>query len=276
MSLTISESFIKEYLPDFKAAYQQMTSMVRDKVRVQTGITGSTARFQKIGKGSAGNKTRHGNVPIMNVEHSYEDATLTDWFAADYADRLDLLKTNIDERRALAMAGAGACGRKIDNLIYTKMATTTNTVAEDSAGLTKDKILAAFKQLNQYDVPGGNRFAAVGPHQWNELLTLTEFSSSDYANEMYPWLRGVESRMWLGTVWFMTNELPLSSGTRTCFMWHNQALGWAEGSGVTVNVDRVPEKDAWLINHSFSGGAALIEDEGCVAIACDDDASLST
>lgn len=276
MSTTITEAFIKEYLPDFKAAYQQMTSMVRDKVRVQTGIVGSTARFQKIGKGSAGKKTRHGNVPIMNVDHSYVDATLEDWYAADYADNLDLLKTNINERQALSMAGAGACGRKIDELLFTAMDGTTNTVAEGSAGMTKAKVLTAFEQLNKYDVPGGNRFCAVGPHQWNELMTLTEFSSSDYAGNRFPWLSGIESKMWMGIVWFMTNQLPISSGTRKCFMWHSQAIGWAEGAGVTVRADNIPEKASYLINHYFSGGAALIESEGCVEIACDDDASLST
>lgn len=276
MSTTITEAFIKEYLPDFKAAYQQMMSKVRSQVRVQTGIVGSTARFQKIGEGIAQEKTRHGNVPIMNVDHSYVDATLADYYAAEYADKLDILKTNIDERRAYAEAGAGACNRQIDNQLFTVMDGTTNTVAEDSAGLTKAKILSAFETLNGYDVPGGDRFCAVGAHQWSELLNISEFTSSDYANDLYPWLTGIESRRWLGTVFYMTTQLPLSSGTRKCFMWHSQAVGWAEGAGVTLEVNYVPEKVSYLINHYYSGGAALIDDEGVVEIACDDDATISS
>jgi len=275
MSLSITEAFIKEYLPDFKAQYQQMITKVRNKVRLQTGIIGSTARFQKVAKGEAGKKTRHGNVPIMNVDHTYEDATLEDWFAADYADDLDLLKTNIDERKALAMAGAGAVNRKIDNLIFTQMNTSTNTVAEGSAGMTKAKVLQGFEQLNQYDVPAGNRFCAVGPHQWNELLNIKEFVSSDYAGNMYPWMTGVESKVWLGTIFFMSTLLPIATGTRQCFMWHQQAAGWAEGKGVTLEAAWVTEKDSYLIKHKFSGGSVLIEDEGCVKIACDDDAAIS-
>lgn len=275
MSTDITDAFVAVYLPDVKAQYQQSQTLVRNRVRLQTGIVGSTAKFQKVGKGSALQKTRHGYVPIMNVEHSNVTATLSDYFAADYVDDLDLYKTNINERQALAQAGVGACNRKIDSLLFTAMDGTTNTVAEASTGLTRAKVLSAFEQLNEYDVPGGNRFCAVGAHQWSELLDITEFASADYAGNMYPWMAGVEARVWLGTIWFMTNELPVSSGTRKCFMWHEQAVGWAEGAGLKLEVAWATERDAYLVKHKFSGGAVLIESEGCVEISCDDDAVIS-
>lgn len=276
MSMSVSNSFIAQYEADVHAAYQQRGSKLRGTVRLKTGVVGATAVFQKSGRGAAGKKTRHGNVPLMNAEHTSVSATLEDWYGADYVDRLDELKTNIDERLVVANAGAYALGRKVDELIVAKLATAGNVVAESAAGLTKAKILAAFGMLNAADVPDdGNRFAVVGAHQWNELLDISEFKSADFAGDRYPWLKGTESRTWLGITWMFHTGLPLSSGTRKCFLYHRGAVGLAEGQEVKVFTDWVPEKAAHLVNHMLSAGVALIDGDGVIEIDCDDDAALA-
>ena len=93
MSTDVSDAFVAKYLAEFHEAYQQMGSKLRNCVRLKTGIIGSTAIFQTGGKGSAGLKTRHGNVPLMNATHATATATLADYYAADYVDKLDELKT---------------------------------------------------------------------------------------------------------------------------------------------------------------------------------------
>ena len=55
-------------------------------------------------------------VPTMDISHSTVDVTLSDFYAADYVDRLDELKTNIDERQVLSQSAAAALGRKTDQL----------------------------------------------------------------------------------------------------------------------------------------------------------------
>lgn len=275
MSTTISNAFVTQYLAEVHEAYQQRGSKLRNTVRLKTGVVGSTAVFQKNGKGAAGKKTRHGNVPLMNVSHSTVSATLEDWYGADYVDKLDELKTNLDERLVTANAGAWALGRKIDNLIITKMDTTGNVVAEASAGLTKAKILEGFQMMNASDVPDdGQRFAVVGPHQWNELLDISEFKSADYAGHLYPWLKGTESRVWLGITWLFHTGLPIASGTRKCFMYHKNSVGLAEGQELKAFVDWVPEKAAHLVDHMLSAGACLIDPDGVIEIMCDDDAAI--
>ncbi|MBA4357394.1 MAG: hypothetical protein C0405_06675, partial [Desulfovibrio sp.] len=91
MSTSITNSFIAMYVADVHEAYQQRGSKLRNTVRLKTGVKGATAVFQKNGKGAAGKKTRHGNVPLMNVAHSTVTATLEDWYGADYVDKLDEL-----------------------------------------------------------------------------------------------------------------------------------------------------------------------------------------
>ena len=276
MSMSVSNSFVAQYMADVHEAYQQRGSKLRNTVRLKTGVTGATAVFQKNGKGSAGKKTRHGNVPLMNIEHASVTATLEDWYGADYVDKLDELKTNTDERLVVANAGAYALGRKIDELILARMAGTSSVVAEEGKGLTKAKILEAFAMLNSKDVPDdGNRFAVVGAHQWNELLDISEFKSADFAGDRYPWLKGTESRTWLGITWMFHTGLPLSSGTRNCFLYHRSAVGLAEAQEVKVFTDWVPEKAAHLVDHMLSAGAVLIDEDGVVGIDCDDDAALS-
>ncbi len=272
MSITIENSFVQQYVSEVHAAYQQRGSKLRNCVRLQTGVTGGTAVFQKNGKGSAGRKTRHGNVPLMNVEHASVPCLLEDWYGADYVDKLDELKFKQDERAVVANAGAWALGRKIDELVLARMAVSDNTLALADSGLTKAKILEAFGRLNTADVPDdGSRFAAVGARQWNELLDISEFKSADYAGDRYPWLKGTESRVWLGITWLFHSGLPLSGGARTCFVWHKSAVGLAEGQDIKCFIDWVPEKAAHLVDHMLSAGACLIDTSGVVAVPCKDD-----
>jgi len=276
MSLSITNSFIAQYIADVHEAYQQRGSKLRNTVRLKGKIQGATAIFQKNGKGAAGKKTRHGNVPLMNVDHSTVTATLEDWYGADYVDHLDELKDNTDERLVVANAGAYALGRKIDELILARLDQTSSVVAEAGTGLNKAKVLEAFASLNSKDVPDdGNRFAVVGAHQWNELLDISEFKSADFAGDCYPWLKGTESRTWLGITWMFHTALPLVAGTRKCFLYHRSAVGLAEGQELKVFTDWVPEKAAHLVDHMLSAGAVLIDEDGVVEIDCDDDAALA-
>ena len=116
MSVGISTAFIKQFESDVHMAYQRMGSKLKDTIRQKPSVNGNQTVFQKVGKGSAVQKSRHGQVPIMNIDHSNVTVTLQDYFSADYVDRLDELKTNIDERMVVAQSSAGALGRKTDEL----------------------------------------------------------------------------------------------------------------------------------------------------------------
>ena len=277
MSTSVSTAFIKQYIADVHMAYQQKGSKLRNAVRLQTGIVGSTADFQKSGKGVAGRKTRHGNVPVMNATHSVVTATLEDWYAADYIDKLDENKMNIDERQIIIDNGAYALGRKIDELIITVLdsgAGTTDTTS--TLGLSKSRILTCYQTLNAADVPDdGGRFFLVGAHQWNELMNIAEFKSSDYAGEMYPWLRGGDSRQWLGFTWIRHTGLPNASNVTKCFAFHKSAVGLAEGQSLVTHIDWVPEKAAHLADNTISAGAVAIDGTGIYEIQCDDLEAIS-
>ena len=153
MAVDITDAFIKQYESDVFIAFQRMGSKLRNTVRIKNGVNGSSTFFQKAGSGAATQKSRHGNVSPMNIDHSNVECTLADWYAADYIDKLDELKINIDERMVVAQNAAAALGRKTDEMIITQLDATTNTQTEAStARLTSTKINKEFVRFGAADV----------------------------------------------------------------------------------------------------------------------------
>lgn len=276
MSTSIDQAFIKQFEAEVHLAYQHMGTKLRSTVRSKNNVIGSKTVFQKVGKGVASTKARHGMVPVMNLDHTPVECTLVDYYAGDWVDALDELKTNIDERRVVAETGAYALGRKTDELIIDALSTTTTEVGDYSAGITKNLVMNAVETLNSNDVPDdGQRFAVVGVHQWNELLNIEEFSSADYVGENYPMLNGSEVRKWMGIIWVMHNDLPLANtDDRDCFIYHKSALGHASGADVVTDITWHGERAAYFIANYMSQGASIIDGSGIVKIKCDDDAAI--
>jgi hypothetical protein len=275
MSTSVNNAFIKTFQSEVHLAYQRLGSKLRSTVRSQTDVVGSSTVFQKIGKGVASVKARHGLVPVMNLDHTNVECALSDYYAGDWIDHLDELKTNVAERQVVASAGAYALGRKTDDLIITAAAQTTKSVGDYSTGFSKDLMLQAFEALNTAEVPDdGQRFGVVGAHQWNELLNIKEFSSLDYAGEEYPWLAGSESRKWLGIVWIMHTGLPVATNSRDCFVFHRTAIGHACGQEVKTDVTWHGDHSSYFVNNSMSQGACLIDENGVIKIKCDDNATI--
>lgn len=273
MSVSIDNVFVKQFEADVHLAYQQMGTKLRSTVRSKSGVVGASTVFQKVGRGTASTKSRHGIVPVMNLNHEPVECILQDYYAGDWVDSLDELKTNIDERRVVASAGAYALGRKTDELIISAMNNATATVGDYSTGLTKDLVLSALEVLNSNDVPDdGRRFAVVGVHQWNELLSMDEFVSADYVGNTTPLLTGADARKWLGITWVLHNGLPNTDTERDCFIYHSSSIGHACGQDVKTDISWHGERAANFISNSMSQGAVLIDTDGIVRVKCSDTA----
>ena len=277
MSVSVDNVFIKQFEADVHLAYQQMGTKLRATVRSKSGVVGASTTFQKVGRGTASTKSRHGIVPVMNLNHEPVECILQDYYAGDWVDALDELKTNVDERRVVASAGAYALGRKTDELIINAMNQSTTSVGDYSTGLTKDLILSAIEVMNQNDVPDdGRRFAVVGVHQWNELLSLDEFVSADYVGNDLPLVSGGASKKWLGITWVMYYALPLANtDERDCFIYHATSIGHACGQEVKTDISWHGERAAHFISNSLSQGAVLIDNDGIVRLQCKDDDTVS-
>ncbi len=278
MSISVSASFSKHFQSEVHNAFQRMGSKLRNTVRSKNNIRGSSTTFQKIGKGTASTKARHGKVPVMNIDHEPVEVILQDYYAGDWVDSLDELKSNIDERQITANAGAYALGRKTDDLIIGKLnnlsdkqnATGSRASLANSKGLTKEKILLAFEMMGEVDVPDdGQRFAIIGWRQWGELLEIEEFANADYVgDDALPW-KGTQAKRWLGSLWMPHSGLTKDSeNIRDCYWYHKSAIGHASGCDVKSDITYHGDRASHFINNMMSQGANIIDDSGIIRIRC--------
>jgi hypothetical protein len=269
MSTSIAQAFVKQFEREVHDAYQRMGSKLRNAVRSKNNVQGASTVFQKVGKGAAATKARHGQVPVMNVDYTPVECMLYDFYAGDWVDKLDELKTNLDERQIIASAGAYALGRKTDELIIAELDKSARFAGEETDGLTKAKVLEAFEMLGAEDVPDdGQRFCVVGWKQWSQLLAIEEFASGDYVGpDELPW-RGAQAKRWLGTMWMPHSGLNVKNGARLCHWFHKTAVGHAAGSDVKTDVTWHGDRAAHFVNNMMSQGACLIDAAGVVTLRC--------
>ncbi len=270
MATDVNQSFSKQYEAEVHAAYQRMGSKLRKTVRTRDGVKGASVVFQKVGKGAASTKARHGQVPVMNIDHTPVEAALADYYAGDWVDRFDELKTAHGERQVVVNAGAYALGRKTDELIIGALDGSANFAGGKADGLTKAKVLAAFEALGEADVPDdGERFAIVGWKQWSDLLGIQEFADADYAGaDELPW-RGAQAKKWLGALWMPHSGLTRDAGNvRLCHWYHRTAVGHASGQNVKSDISWHGDRAAWFVSNCMSQGAALIDASGVVTLRC--------
>ena len=275
MSTEIDQAFVKQFEREVHEAYQRTGSKLMNAVRKKSNIVGESTTFQKVGKGTASTKTRHGVVPTMNIDHTPVECTLADYYAGDWVDKLDELKVNIDERQVTANAGAYALGRKSDDLIITKMDTVTqHAIVNNNVGMTLAKVMEGLEMLGDSDVPDdGERYAAVGWKQWAELLQIEEFANADYVgSDQLPFGgAAIQAKRWLGTLWMPHSGLTIdSSDIRSCFWWHKSAVGFASGSDVKTDITWHGDRAAHFVNNMMSQGAEIIDQYGIVKIDCDE------
>ncbi len=296
MATSITASFITDYEAKVHEVFQRKGSYLKDAVRLKTGVIGSTAVFQKVGKGIATTKARHGTITPMNQTHTAPSCVLADFYAGDWVDKLDEAKININERDVIASGGAMALGRKVDDQITTILDTTTQT-AVSLVVTSKATVLASALELTEAawsnDVPNDDEvFAIVTPRYWSQLMTLDQFQNSDYVgtNGM-AFVSGVTMgparwKQWQGVKWKMQTGLP-GAGTASgkVWVWHKTAVAYAiaesagnvAGNGeVNADITWHGDRAAHFVNHDMSGQACMIDDTGVIEGSVDDTAAIVT
>ena len=261
MANTIDQAFIKQFETEVHMAYQRMGSKLRNTVR-STNVTGSTARFQKIGTGSATTKSRNGNVTPMELAHTYAEVSMADYYASEYIDKLDELKININERQAVAQSAAAALGRKTDEILITAMDSGANAtqIHDTGSALEKADLLTLFETFGTADIPeDGQRYLAMSPAGFADLFNINEFASSDYVGpQNLPFAGGMTMKEFLGFKIFSTSAV---AGGKN-FAYHTTAVGLGVNADVQTEVNYVAEKVSHLATSMMSMGAVVIDNNG--------------
>ena len=261
MANTIDVAFVKQFETEVHMAYQRMGSKLRNTVR-STNVTGSVARFQVIGKGTANTKSRNGDVTPMELAHTTVEVTVNDFYAPEFIDKLDEMKININERQAVAQSAAAALGRKTDEILITALDAGANStqIADTSGALGKADLLTLFETFGSADIPeDGQRYIAMSPAGFADLFNINEFASSDYVGpQNLPFAGGMTMKEFLGFKIFSTSAV---AGGKN-FAYHTSSVGLGINADVQTEVNYVPEKVSHLTTSMMSMGAVVIDDDG--------------
>jgi len=278
MAVSISNAFVTLFDTEVKQAYQA-DAVLRNTVRLRTGVTASTHKFPKIGSGVAQVRVPQTDVTPLNVTYSQATVTLTDYIAAEYSDIFNQAKVNFDERQELVQVVAKAIGRRSDQMIIDALAAsgTSLTVATSIGGAGTNMNMAKLREtarlLNTANVPAEDRYMLIHASQLSSLLSETSVTSSDF-NTVKALVQG-DITTFMGFN-FITigdrSEGGLAGGgsgaTRVVYAYHKMSLGMAEAMAIRSEINYIPEKTSWLVSSMFSAGAIAIDAGGIVAITC--------
>ena len=288
MSNQITTAFVQQYSSNVQMLSQQMGSVLRGVVDVES-VTGKSAFFDQVGKTTAVvRSSRHADTPQIDTPHSRRRVTLADYEWADLIDNADKVRLLIDPTSSYAKAAASAMGRAMDDVIIAALGGTSFTGETGSTsvvlpaaqkpfstsqtdGLTIAKLLSAKKILDLADVdPSIQRYLVCGPTQIGDLLGTTAVTSADF-NTVKALVQG-EIDSFMGFKFHVSNRLTTNgAGNTQCIAFAEDGLLLGIGKDVTARIDERSDKSyATQVYYCQTIGATRMEEEKVVQIACDE------
>ena len=275
---TVSNAFVTQFADDVLHLSQQKMSKLAGSIRTVRNVTGSTYKFNTLGKGGyIKNKNRFEDITVMSdsskslggsatytggtAAHAVATATLNNYVAGEYVDDFDMFKVNFDFRQAYAESIAAALSRAYDTEIVDALdSSSPTTTVTASGGLTKAKFLEVAEGLNSQSADTAERYMVISPAALTDLLADSgvttaadgPISNSALATGFIP--------NFLGFNIIISNLLnEASTGVRKCYEFQKNAVGLAVGKDVTAMINYVPQKVSHLVAGEFSAGSTAID-----------------
>ena len=284
MSSQISTAFVNQYSSNIQMLSQQMGSLLRGAVDVES-VNGEKAFFDQVGSAAAVLRTtRHADTPLIDTPHSRRMVTMSDYEYADLIDDQDKVRLLVDPTSTYARAAAAAMGRAMDDVIIAAAIGTAKTgkdgststalpssqkVVHGSASLTIAKLLSAKEILDEGSVdPSIPRYIVCAPKQITSLLGTTQVTSSDF-NTVKALAQG-QMDTFSGFKFIVSNRLGLDGNShRQVFAFAGDGLKLAMGKEPTARIDERSDKSyATQVYYCQTIGATRMEEAKVVEIAC--------
>ena len=290
MSVNITTSFVEQYSANVSLLAQQTGSKLRSAVDVES-VRGKNAFFDQVGVTAAQLKTsRHSDTPQIDSPHSRRRVSLSTYEWGDLVDDSDKVRALIDPTSTYARAAAAAMNRSIDDVIITAMNASADTgvaggtstalpstqktaTSDQSDGLSIAKLRSAKYILDNNDVdPSLKRYLVCGPKQIQDLLALTEVTSSDY--NVVKALAAGQVDSFLGFNFIMSTRLNLDAtytSDRLVFAFTEDAVKLAIGNDVSAKIsERADKSYSTQVYYGMDIGAVRMEEEKVVQIPCNE------
>lgn len=289
----IETSFVQEYGRNVQTMAQRMGSMLRDKVTVESGVTGERHYFELHDKVNTITEveTRNADINFQDTNFKRVAVDLRDFEDARLVGGFDKAKMLVDPLNPVVQAQAMSFGRKVDDLIINaayadiktgKSGTSTEAaqtaIAIDSwaygtgsgnANLTISKIIEAMTKFDDADVAMNDRVLVVDPVNHSKLLATAEATSSDFVTG-----RNLETGEVNGLCGFQIvkhSGIPVDgSGYKRCFAFQKSGLALAIGIDIKSDISVNKQKNGMPFQayHCMSMEATRLEQSKVVEIKC--------
>lgn len=294
---TITEAFRREYAENLELLVTNISADVMSYFRVER-FQGERKDFPQAGGVLLQPKTgRAAELPVVEMGHRVRWVNRNVYYARDWIDSFDLLRTILDPTSTYLEAFAKAVkvklwqvgvagllgtayGGKDANVSYTL--TGNNAIAAGGTSYTLAKHKAALEQLRRYGSLDPDEMPTVfwTTAQMMDFIDTTEVKSSDF-NAGKPMTSG-RVTSFFGATFVVVDDyfdqfnvateriLPYSGTTRSCVMFGKGAgiLGLPTKEVSKGNVDWDFTRQSWQVSAAADVGATRTNEYQVVKIDC--------
>ena len=279
--MAVDTALQRQYSDNILLLTQQLLVKVAPTVYQKPNCSGEMSFQDQLASEDADEKLARNEV-VRNTDPSYERRKIVPryFYKAPLVDNMDKVMLVKDPTNEIVQNNGGALARAKDQTICTaffataysgKDGTTENaishTIATGSVGLTMAKIRSAKKTLDQNEVPATDRYFAITAEEVEDLLVLTEVTSTDFA-QVKALVSGQPGTI-CGFNFIQTERLPISSTTRKCAAYHKTGMVLGIWIDLKASIDIMPGLHfSAQIYAGQSYGATRLEEDKVVEVDC--------
>ena len=281
--MAVDTALARQYFDNIQLLTQQLLVKVAPTVYQKPNCSGEMAFQDQLASETANEKIARNEV-VINNDPNYARRKIAPryFYKAPLVDNMDKVMLVKDPTNEIVQNNGGALARAKDEVVCTaffatayggKTGTTTYTVpsaqiiVHSSAGLTLSKIREAKKILDANEVPATDRSFAVSAEQIEDMLAITELTSSDYA-QVKALVDGNPGTV-VGFNFIQTERLTSSGTTRYCAAYHKTGLVLGTWIDMKASIDIMPGLHfSAQIYAGQSYGATRLEEGKIVKVEC--------
>lgn len=137
-------------------------------------------------------------------------------------------------------------------------------------GLTWEKIVYTGRLMDDLEVDPMGRVFAIGPSQKQDLMSLAQATSRDYANTALIKNGIIHGTEWAGFTWVEFTGLSFDDeddNARQCLAWHPDFIEYGE-EGFSTKIAELPERDYALQIYSDAKLGACRTQNASIIVKC--------
>ena len=256
---TLSTNFEKVYKAGFTPLLQQMVAKLRPLVTVENFSNAEEWYMNQIGGVTVSEVADlTGATSLSSTTTARRQITKSNYAYHELVTDDQVNNMSFDPKAPLVTNILRGFARKVDDIIITAAqanantgangGTSTalpvgNTLANDSEGVTYDKLLSGVKFFLDNDYVGTDLTYVVGPQQAKELLNIDKFINNDFtrlqsSGIISPMMSGYLGSLNLGINIniFVSTQLAVATNIRDTLLFSKEAIGLGVGMEPTVKM----------------------------------------